>query len=62
MEKPFPMPVRYELEDTPEGTLARIWARGEPAGFFKLAAPLIGLAVRRTIQRDLEAPRRCIES
>ncbi len=61
VEKPFPMLVRYELEDAPDGTRARIIARGEASGFFKLAGPLMAPRVRKTIQGDLEALRRCLE-
>ena len=30
VERPFPMRVRYELEDRPEGTMVAIDAAGEP--------------------------------
>jgi hypothetical protein len=54
VEKPFPMQIRYELEDPPDGTLARIRARGDATGFFRLASPLMAPMVRRNITRDLE--------
>ena len=52
--QPFPMHIRYELEDAESGTLASIRARGEPGGFFRIAAPLMTSKVRSNIQKDLE--------
>jgi hypothetical protein len=53
--EPFEMRVRYELEDAgDEETTARIRAAGGGTGFFRLAAPLLGTMVRRSIQNDLE--------
>ena len=54
VDKPFPMQVRYELEDAANGTRARIRARGEAGGFFRLAAPLLALMVGRSIAADLD--------
>jgi len=51
--RPFPMDVRYELEDAPEGTRVRIRASGNPGGFFGLWSPLLRRMVRRNISRDL---------
>lgn len=54
-KEPFEMRVRYELEDRGEGrTLARIRTSGGGTGFFKVAAPLLGRMVRRSITNDLE--------
>jgi hypothetical protein len=53
VEKPFPMQIRYELEDAPGGTLTRIRTHGEATGFFRVAAPLLGGMVRRSIKNDL---------
>jgi hypothetical protein len=52
--EPFPMHIRYELEDQDGGTRARIRTRGEATGFFRVAAPLLGRMVRRSITNDLE--------
>src|SRR5688500_2151454 len=41
VDNPFPMRIRYELEDAPEGTRASIRASGDATGFFKMAAPLM---------------------
>lgn len=53
VEKPFPMEIRYELEDEGGGTRVRIRARGEAGGFFRLAAPLLAPKVERSIAADL---------
>jgi hypothetical protein len=63
VEKPFPMVVRYELEDAPRGTLVAIHATGAPGGFFgRLASPLMGRQVHKSISADLERLRSCLES
>jgi hypothetical protein len=54
VDKPFPMQVRYELDDAANGTRARIHARGEAGGFFRLTAPLLALMVGRSIAVDLD--------
>jgi hypothetical protein len=61
VDRPFPMQVRYELEDAPGGTLARIRARGDARGFFRVARPLLARMVRRSIGADLSALRRHLE-
>lgn len=61
VEQPFPMQIRYELEDAPGGTLARIRARGDATGFFRMAAPFLGRMVRRNITNDLETMKEYLE-
>ena len=60
--RPFPMDVRYELEDAPEGTRVRIRASGDPGGFFGLWSPLLRRVVERNISRDLEALKARLEN
>ena len=62
VERPFPMVVRYELFDRPEGTAAAIQARGEAGGFFRLTGPLLNRMVRRNITKDLAQLRDRLES
>jgi hypothetical protein len=50
---PFPMNVRYEYEDHPDGCRFRIRTTGDPGGFFGLAIPIVAPAVRRSIAHDL---------
>ncbi len=53
VDRPFPMLVRYELDDAPGGTLVAIHATGTPGRFFALATPLMASQVRRGITADL---------
>ncbi len=59
---PFPMDVRYEFEKASGATLARIRIQGESKGFYKLAAPVLSRAVRRSIENDLETLKDILES
>jgi hypothetical protein len=61
VERPFPMLVRYELQDADEGTLVAIHASGTPGGFFGWATPLMARQVRKNITADLERLRACLE-
>ncbi len=62
VEEPFPMWIRYELEDATEGTRASIRTRGDATGFFRLAAPFMGRMVRRSIENDLALLREYLEA
>jgi hypothetical protein len=61
VEQPFPMLVRYELVDADGGTIARIRARGDATGFFRVAAPFMARMVRRNIGKDLELLKQHLE-
>ena len=62
-EGPFPMETTYTWEDTVSGgTRMTLRNRGEPAGFSKLVAPLMGGAVRRANRRDLERLKQILEA
>jgi len=61
VERPFPMHIRYELEDAPDGTLVAIHAQGTPARFFRIATPLLNAQVRKRITGDLQCLRDCLE-
>ena len=53
-EGPFPMETTYAFADAPGGgTRMTLRNRGEPAGFAKVAAPVMGLAMRRANGQDL---------
>jgi uncharacterized membrane protein len=58
---PFPMRVTYGFAAREGGTEACIRVEGDPGGFYKLAGPLLGPLVRRSVSRDLRALRRLIE-
>jgi hypothetical protein len=62
VDKPFPMLVRYELADDPEGTRVVISAHGSPGRFFGWAAPLMRRQVRKSIAADLQRLRDQLES
>ncbi|MDQ3789282.1 MAG: SRPBCC family protein [Actinomycetota bacterium] len=61
VDRPFPMTVRYELADHPDGTLVSIHATGSPGRFFGWASPLMAVQVRRSITADLYRLRQCLE-
>lgn len=63
VEEPFPMQIRYELASTPDGgTTAAIHAKGDASGFYRFAAPMLNVMVRRNIRRDLETLKKHVES
>lgn len=60
---PFPMETTYLWEPVGENaTRMTLRNRGEPAGFSKLAAPLMAPAMRRANTKDLAALRRILEA
>ena len=61
VDRPFPMLVRYELQDADEGTMVAIRAAGTPGRFFGWATPLMARQVRKSITADLERLRACLE-
>jgi hypothetical protein len=50
---PFPMHVTYRFNAHPDGTLASIQIRGGTGGYYRIAAPIMGLLVKSNIQKDL---------
>jgi uncharacterized membrane protein len=54
VRSPFPMRVTYGHRDAGDGTTeVSVRVEGDAGRFYALAAPLLGLAVRRSITRDL---------
>ena len=54
VRSPFPMRVTYGHRDTGAGTTeVSVRVEGEAGRFYALVRPLLGLAVRRSITRDL---------
>src|SRR3954466_10098322 len=61
-EGPFPMETTYTWTPAGDGaTRMTLRNRGEPAGFSKVAAPLMAGAMRRANTKDLAALRRLLE-
>jgi uncharacterized membrane protein len=60
---PFPMETTYSWVDSPAGgTTMRLRNRGEPAGFSKLAAPIMASTIRRANQKDLARLKAILEA
>jgi uncharacterized membrane protein len=59
---PFPMETTYTWRDAGDGaTRMTLRNRGEPAGFAKLAAPMVAAAMRRANRKDLERLKQILE-
>jgi uncharacterized membrane protein len=59
----FPMETTYEWSAVSRNrTLMRLRNRGEPSGFGRVAAPVLGAAVRRNTTKDLARLKRLLES
>ena len=60
---PFPMETTYTWQALDaERTRMTLRNRGEPAGFSRLVAPVLGLAVRRANRQDLRRLKRVLEA
>ena len=60
---PFPMETTYTWDDAGEaGTRMTLRNRGEPAGFKRVAAPLMARAMRRANEKDLRKLKRILEA
>ena len=59
---PFPMETTYTWDDNPAGgTTMTLRNRGEPAGFSKIAGPVMAGAMRRANQKDLARLKEILE-
>lgn len=63
VDGPFPMETTYMWSETPNGgTRMTLHNRGEPAGFKKVASPMMAKAMRRANRNDLARLKKMIES
>jgi uncharacterized membrane protein len=58
----FPMETTYGWENSSGGTRVTLRNRGEPAGFSKLAAPMMVSAMRRANRKDLRRLKTILEA
>jgi hypothetical protein len=60
---PFPMETTYTFEDAGHGgTRMTLRNRGEPAGFGRVAAPVMAAAMRRANGKDLQRIKQVLEA
>jgi uncharacterized protein YndB with AHSA1/START domain len=59
---PFPMETTYTWVDADGGTRMTLRNRGEPAGFSRVAAPMLTRAMRRANRKDLERLAQLLET
>jgi uncharacterized membrane protein len=61
-EGPFPMETTYTWADDGEGTVMTLRNRGEPAGFARVAAPVMARAMARANRADLRRLKKIVEA
>ena len=59
---PFPMQTTYTWAPADGGTRMTLRNNGAPSGFARVAAPVMELAMRRAMTKDLTALRRRLEA
>ena len=59
---PFPMQTTYTWEPVDGGTRMTLRNNGEPSGFARVTAPVMALAMRRAMTKDLAALKRRLEA
>src|ERR1700733_6668335 len=59
---PFGLRIRYDLEGIPEGTIARIRARGRPTGRLRFVEAAINPLLRWSVIRNLERLKALLET
>ena len=59
---PFPMQTTYTWQAADRGTRMTLRNNGSPSGFARVAAPVMELAMRRAMTKDLAALKRRLET
>ena len=59
---PFPVTITYAVASADGGTKVEQTVDAEPAGFFKLAQPLLATMMKRQVQNDLDNFRDLMEA
>ena len=63
VRSPFPMRVTYGFDDAGnDATKVSVRVEGDASRLYRLADPLMGLLVRRSVQRDLRTLKRLLEN
>jgi hypothetical protein len=63
VRSPFPMRVTYRHRDAGDGTTeVSVRVEGDAGRFYALVGPLLGVAVRRSITRDLRNLKQVLET
>ena len=63
VRSPFPMRVAYGHRDAGDGTTeVSVRVQGDAGRFYALVSPLLGLAVRRSVSRDLRNLKQALEA
>lgn len=60
-QRPFPMETTYTWSPVEGGTRMTLRNRGEPAGFAKIAAPVMERSIRRATTKDLSRLKALLE-
>ena len=59
---PFPMQTTYTWQPADGGTRMTLRNNGAPSGFARVAAPVMAMAMRRAMTKDLSALKRRLEA
>jgi len=59
---PFPMQTTYTWEPAESGTRMTLRNNGSPSGFARVAAPVMEMAMRRAMTKDLASLKRRLEA
>jgi hypothetical protein len=61
IEAPFPMRITYGFADDGDATRFSVRVQGNAGGFYGMLSPLLSMAVRKSIERDVGRLRRVLE-